>query len=95
MLPLSNDTEVSNHDALQHLMNACAPATFGRGDDDVLDPSYRQAGKLGQDNFLSNFHPADFGILQSIEQILMPSVNTDIENELQFRRITAELYKLN
>lgn len=94
MLPLTNN-KVSNEDALQRLVDACSPATFGRGDEDVLDPSYRQAGKLDDDKFLSNFYPANFGILQNIEQILMPSVSTDMENQLQFRRITAELYKLN
>lgn len=94
MLPL-NDTPVSNADALQQLVQACSPATFGRGGEDVLDTSYRKAGKLDEDKFLSSFHPADFGILNHVEQILLPSVSTDMENKLQFRRIAAELYKLN
>lgn len=41
------------------------------------------------------FHPADYGILTAIEQALLPGVNSDLDTELQFRRIRAELYKLN
>lgn len=93
-LPLS-DTPVSNAAVLDQLVQTCIPASFGRGDQDVLDPSYRQAGKLDGDMFLSSFDPAGFGILQNIEQILLPSLSTEMQNELQFRRIRAELYKLN
>ncbi|KAL1861939.1 hypothetical protein Plec18170_000763 [Paecilomyces lecythidis] len=94
MLPLA-DTQESNSALLQRLVDECSPATFGRGDQDVLDPSYRMAGKLDTDKFASSFHPADFGILANIEQILLPSISTNLENKLQFRKITADLYKLN
>ncbi|KAJ9302233.1 hypothetical protein DTO271G3_1099 [Paecilomyces variotii] len=94
VLPLT-DTQESNYSLLQRLVDDCSPATFGRGDQDVLDPSYRMAGKLDTDKFASNFHPADFGILENVEQILLPSIRTDLENYLQFRKITAHLYKLN
>ncbi|KAJ9193161.1 hypothetical protein DTO164E3_5523 [Paecilomyces variotii] len=94
VLPLT-DTQESNASLLQRLVDDCSPATFGRGDQDVLDPSYRMAGKLDTDKFASNFHPADFGILENVEQILLPSIRTDLENYLQFRKITAHLYKLN
>lgn len=93
-LPLT-DTQQSNPSLLQRLVADCTPATFGRGDQDVLDPNYRMAGKLDPEKFASSFHPADFGILENVEQILLPSVRTDLENCLQHRKITAHLYKLN
>lgn len=94
VLPLSG-TQDSNQNLLQQLVADCSPATFGQGGQDVLDPSYRKAGKLDPDLFASSFHPADFGILENIEQILLPSVSTKLENCLRFRKITANLYKLN
>ncbi|KAL1967105.1 hypothetical protein VTN77DRAFT_3629 [Rasamsonia byssochlamydoides] len=94
VLPLG-DTEDSNANMLRQLVMDCSPATFGKGDKDVLDSSYRKAGKLDRDQFASSFHPADFGILENIEQILLPSVSTELENCLQFRKVTADLYKLN
>lgn len=61
MLPLTGTT-VSSTDVLQQLVDTCFPATFGRGDQDVLDNSYRKAGKLDADKFLGSLHPADFSI---------------------------------
>ncbi|RJE24678.1 hypothetical protein PHISCL_02993 [Aspergillus sclerotialis] len=95
ILPIIDDDTEKGLDALERLVNACDPATFGRGDQDVLDTRYRKADKMDTDEFLTSFHPADFGILQNIEQILLPSVSSDLENKLQFRRIRAEIYKLN
>lgn len=95
-LPLSNDASSDlGPDTLHQLVADCDPATFGRGDEDVLDPEYRKAGKLDPRQFATSFHPADFGIIENIEQILLPSISTDIENRLQFRKLSAELYKLN
>ncbi|KXG52467.1 Oxoglutarate/iron-dependent dioxygenase [Penicillium griseofulvum] len=73
----------------------CDTASFGRGKEEVIDPQYRKAGKLEPQNFLTSFHPADFGILQNLEQILLPNFNTDKQNSLPFRKLSAELYKLN
>lgn len=95
VLPLNNSAPESSHDVLRQLVADCEPATFGRGDQDVLDPEYRKAGKIDPHQFVTSFHPARFGIIENIEQILLPSVSTEIEDRLQFRRITPELYKLN
>lgn len=92
-LPLEK-TDESSTDALQGIVHDCTPATFGRGNKDVLDPEYRSAGKLDTDNFCTTFHPADFGILETIEQILLPSVSSS-RSRGRFRRVRAELYKLN
>jgi hypothetical protein len=80
---------------LRQLVIDCEPASFGKGQQDVLDPKYRKAGKLEPRSFLTSFHPSDFGILQNVEQILLPNFDTDLENRLPFRKMHAELYKLN
>lgn len=75
---------------LQQLVEDCEPATFGQGQKDVLDPKYRKAGKMDTDKFARTFHPADFGIVENMEQILLPSVSTDKENSLGFRKLRVE-----
>lgn len=94
-LPVPSETSVSSIHGLQSLLDACQPASFGRGGQDILDPEYRRAGKLDTDRFLTSFHPADFGIIELIEQILLPGISSETENRLQFRKLKAELYKLN
>ncbi|KMU86422.1 hypothetical protein CIHG_04211 [Coccidioides immitis H538.4] len=93
ILPGSNAD--SNTGSFQTLVEDCTPATFGLGHRDVLDPSYRHAGKLDTGRFGTTFHPADFGILDSVEQTLLPNISSSLENALEFRRVRAELYKLN
>ncbi|KAL8735797.1 MAG: hypothetical protein Q9166_000661 [cf. Caloplaca sp. 2 TL-2023] len=66
--PLSeNDT------ASESLVQHCQPVTFGHGDRDVLDETYRKASKLDNTAFSTNFHPHDCGIVDAVQQILMPS----------------------
>ena len=60
--------------ALSELLESCAPATFGRGAETVLDESYRQAVKLDQDQFSTNFSPYLCGIVDAIVQTLLPGV---------------------
>lgn len=80
---------------VEQLTKDCSPASFGRGGEDILDPSYRKAGKLELHQFASTFHPSDFGIIENIQQILLPSISSHLENKLGFRKLIAELYKLN
>ncbi|PYI02019.1 hypothetical protein BO78DRAFT_400862 [Aspergillus sclerotiicarbonarius CBS 121057] len=94
-LPVAGETADSSANALQELVATCQPASFGRGGEDVIDPEYRQAGKLDPEDFLTSFHPADHGIIELIEQVLLPGISSDTENRLQFRKLKAELYKLN
>ena len=68
--PLTSDDQVR----LQGLVEACRPASFGLGGKEVLDQSYRKAGKLDRSEFLTDFHPHDCGIIDSIRQILLPSM---------------------
>jgi hypothetical protein len=94
VLPLSN-TDDSNPEVLQQLVGDCSPATFGRGKKDVLDPKYRKAGKMDLTQFATNFDLPKFGILENVEQILLPSIGADRESDFYFRKLRAELYKLN
>ncbi|KAL4947100.1 hypothetical protein BDW69DRAFT_199901 [Aspergillus filifer] len=45
---------------LKQLVKDCEPATFGKGQEDVHDPEYRNAGKMDPNKFATTFHPADF-----------------------------------
>ncbi|RDW90194.1 2OG-Fe(II) oxygenase [Aspergillus mulundensis] len=86
---------VQSTSVLRQLVDDCEPATFGRGQEDVLDPKYRMAGKMDTNNFSTLFHPGDFGIIENIEKVLLPSVSTEEQSDLGFRKLHAELYKLN
>ena len=95
VLPLNGTVQESSAGALQQLVADCDPASFGLGDKDVIDPEYRRAVKLNPDQFASSFHPANQGIIENIEQILLPSFSSEHENKFQSRKIHAELYKFN
>ncbi|KAE8137959.1 hypothetical protein BDV38DRAFT_245960 [Aspergillus pseudotamarii] len=94
-LPLRADAEDANPEVLQHLINSCGPASFGRGQETVMDLSYRKAGKLDPENFATSFHPAEFGIIETIEKVLLPGTVSEAANRLGSRKIYAELYKMN
>jgi len=51
---------------LESLANACAPATFGAGNKDVLDLSYRKAGKMDVINFVTRFDPDRLGLSEFV-----------------------------
>lgn len=60
-----------------------------------MDLSYRRAGKLDPKNFATSFHPATFGIIETIEKVLLPGIVGETANRLRSRKIYAELYKMN
>ena len=68
------------------LTDACIPATFGVGDKNVLDESYRKAGKLDADCFTWSLQISD--VKTMVQKGLLPYNQED-------RSITLELYKLN
>ncbi|KAJ3052859.1 hypothetical protein HK097_005520 [Rhizophlyctis rosea] len=81
VLPIDGDVE----DALKPILSLAQPATFGRGQENVYDPSYRTALKLEPSQFACTFDLASHGILEEIRTVMMPT-QTAIE---------AQLYKLN
>ena len=73
---------------LDLLVAACDPATFGRGNEDVHDESYRKAVKMDASNFSVQLDLAGSGLMRIIEDQLLQS-------ETENKYIRAELYKLN
>lgn len=53
-----------------------------------MDNEYRKASKLDPDRFATSFHPADHGILQALERVLVPQLDIS-------RQVKIELCKLN
>ncbi|KAF9474000.1 hypothetical protein BDN70DRAFT_885327 [Pholiota conissans] len=81
-IDFSNPTQ----EQLQDLADACAPASFGRNQENVLDESYRKAGAMDTSNFAVQFSPWDSGILKvAVDTLFKGSI----------ANVKAELYKLN
>ena len=70
--------------ALAKLMHASSVASFGKGNQQVTDPSYRDAYKIDPDKLLASFCACHTNILSEIETLMVPN-----------RSIRAELHKLN
>lgn len=93
--PLPDHDEASRQ-MFNELLCQCGPATFGVGGRDNLDEEYRKAVKLDASSFSTNFHPHDCGILDSIQQILLPSTIRGGQGiGIGPQGVRAELYKLN
>jgi hypothetical protein len=73
---------------LESLAKACRPAAFGVNHEDVLDETYRKAGKLDSTDFAINLNIETSGLLESLRKSLF-------QCEDEERHIKAELYKLN
>ena len=73
-LTLPPDDGVEDPAAIKALLKHCTPATFGKDGEEVLDGSYREAVKLDKNQFSTNFHPSDVGILDNITQVLLPGI---------------------
>ncbi|KAF7798310.1 hypothetical protein EIP86_009531 [Pleurotus ostreatoroseus] len=74
--------------SLEHLAKTCDAATFGRNDQDVLDVSYRKAGKLDRPNFAVGLDVETSGLMDIVRGQLL-------EGREAQQSIHAELYKLN
>ena len=77
---------------LGKLVTSMAPASFGLGGKDVYDETYRKALKLDPTQFSIDFCPYEYGIIDAIAQVLLPTLNVKLAN---MRGVRAELYKLN
>ncbi|KAF5332860.1 hypothetical protein D9611_005241 [Ephemerocybe angulata] len=78
----------SKDEDILKLVEVSQRATFGRGDKDVLDESYRKAWKLDPTQFSTQFDVVRSGVLEIVhDQLLHYEKNT--------LPLEAELYKLN
>jgi hypothetical protein len=76
-------------DDLEQLTQACEPASFGVDKEDVLDETYRKAGKMDLDCFFPLLDlPVHTDLLNIIRGYLL-------EGTQSMNNIKAELYKLN
>ena len=73
---------------LKNLADACDPATFGRNEEDVLDETYRKAGKLDKIHFATDFDPNYSGLMANIHDTILEGHSKDTS-------VLCELYKLN
>jgi hypothetical protein len=83
---------------LEKLLRDCAPATFGVDGKNVLDDSYRKAAKMDNTQFCTNFVPHDCGIIDTIAQVLLPTVDVPASEKnisTEHLGVVAALYKLN
>ena len=80
---------------IRDMCSSCQAATFGRQGQDVYDATYREALKLEPSQFTTNFHPHDYGILDDLAQILLPSYLGGNRKDEDLLGVHAELYKLN
>jgi len=71
---------------LAALSQACQPASFGVNQQDVLDESYRKAGKMEPSAFSTQFSPSSLGIVELIRATLLQG---------SAKSVRVELYKLN
>ncbi|EJF57889.1 hypothetical protein DICSQDRAFT_182926 [Dichomitus squalens LYAD-421 SS1] len=76
---------------LEHLAEACDPATFGVGGEDVHDETYRKAGKLDKNDFAIGFDINRSDLIDAIRSELL--IENDRESDGE--GIRTELYKLN
>ncbi|KAI0738857.1 hypothetical protein C8Q80DRAFT_1112318 [Daedaleopsis nitida] len=83
------DLSAATPEQLQHLANACQPATFGIDQQDVYDETYRKVGKLDVEDFALHFNAQCAGLLDVVHAEL--ANDCLVKNEA----IRAELYKLN
>ncbi|KAI0684519.1 hypothetical protein BC835DRAFT_1553058 [Cytidiella melzeri] len=74
---------------LKELADNCDPATFGRNQEDVLDETYRSAGKLDVTHFSTLFDPAQSGVIGAIQDVLLEGY------ERTHTALSYKLYKLN
>lgn len=93
--PLPNHS-IAEKQNLEDLRRASQPATFGLDGRDVLDETYRKAGKLDPGSFMTDFHPHDCGIVDSIAQVLLPGTVVGGKGVgIGPYGVRVELYKLN
>ncbi|KAJ7093347.1 hypothetical protein B0H15DRAFT_776829 [Mycena belliarum] len=75
---------------LAEIAAACQPAPFGVNQQDVLDETYRKAGKMDLTQFAARLDVGTSGLLDTISPDLLEG-----QNAASGKIIRAEMYKLN
>ncbi|KAI0299609.1 hypothetical protein BC826DRAFT_864330, partial [Russula brevipes] len=75
-------------DELEQLAQTCQPATFGRNDEDVMDETYRKAGKMDSELFSTPLVYDYTDIVKIVRDCLLDGTDS-------LRKLKVELYKLN
>ena len=70
--------------AMSQFLAASSVASFGKGTEEIVDPSYRDAYKFDPDAITTSFDLSSTSILTDIEALMVPN-----------RKIRAEMHKLN
>lgn len=86
--PSRIDFSTPSEGDLEKLALACDPATFGLNNNDVLDESYRKAGKMDISDVVSAFDVGCSALSQVIRDNLLDGPNAK-------RPFIFERYKLN
>ena len=73
---------------MEQLAQACEPASFGKGNEDVFDETYRKARKMDSELFSPMLDPSLTDLIKIISANLL-------EGNQATRTIKTELYKLN
>lgn len=84
------DFSMATDGDLEALTRACDPATLGKNDKDVLDETYRKAGKLDEAHYSTTFDPYSTGLMGALNNRLL---DKRASNEPAL--IRAERYKIN
>jgi len=75
-------------DELEQLAQTCQPATFGRNDKDVMDETYRKAGKMDSELFSTPLVYDYTDIVNIVRECLLDGTDS-------LRKLKVELYKFN
>ncbi|KAM5535728.1 hypothetical protein V8D89_010542 [Ganoderma adspersum] len=78
----------NDRSAVEDLAQACQRAKFGRGEEAVLDETYRKAGKMDSSNFKTGLDLENTRLLDTVRLCLLPDA-------AETRTVHAELYELN
>jgi hypothetical protein len=73
---------------LDQLAQACDPASFGVKEKEVLDETYRKAGKMDTERLSSPLQSVQFNLMETVRGGLL-------EGTQSTEPIVAELHKLN
>ncbi|KAH9808831.1 hypothetical protein Tdes44962_MAKER06250 [Teratosphaeria destructans] len=75
--------DIDDGSAVVGLIKACVPASFGRSGQNVFDESYRRASALSVNDFMTDFCPYEVGIIDIVNQLLLPPVSADLEPRVE------------